>query len=73
MNKVLVIGDSCEDVFVYGNIERICPEAPVPVFIPTHTTKNPGMAKNVVTNFNSLGVDADIITNDNALKTYNPL
>ena len=41
MNKVLVIGDSCEDVFIYGDIERICPEAPVPVFTPTHTTKNP--------------------------------
>jgi len=30
--KILVIGDSCTDVFIYGDIERVCPEAPVPVF-----------------------------------------
>ena len=27
--RVLVIGDSCEDVFVYGDITRISPEAPI--------------------------------------------
>ena len=32
--KILVIGDSCHDVFVYGKCDRICPEAPVPVFTP---------------------------------------
>ena len=32
--KVLVVGDSCKDVVVYGDIERISPEAPVPVFAP---------------------------------------
>ena len=26
--RVLVIGDSCEDVFIYGEIERMSPEAP---------------------------------------------
>ena len=67
-DKILVIGDSCTDIFIYGDIERICPEAPVPVFIPTHTTKNPGMAKNVVMNFNTLGIDVDIITNNNEIK-----
>ena len=34
--NILVIGDSCKDVFIYGDIERISPEAPVPVFKPTH-------------------------------------
>ena len=66
--KILVVGDSCTDVFIYGDIERICPEAPVPVFKPTHTTENPGMSKNVVKNFESLGIDADIITNTNEIK-----
>ena len=33
---ILIVGDSCEDVFVYGDITRICPEAPIPVFVPTH-------------------------------------
>ena len=66
--KVLVIGDSCTDVFIYGDIERICPEAPVPVFKPTHTTKNSGMSKNVVANFKALGITVDIITNTNKIQ-----
>ena len=61
--NVLVIGDSCKDVFIYGDIERISPEAPVPVFKPTHTEKNDGMAKNVFNNLVSLGVDATLVTN----------
>ena len=36
--KILVIGDGCYDIFRYGNIDRICPEAPVPVFNPTKET-----------------------------------
>ena len=36
MSSILVIGDSCTDIFVYGKTDRICPEAPVPVFNPTH-------------------------------------
>lgn len=64
MNKVLVIGDSCVDVFEYGNCQRICPEAPVPVLIPTDTKSNSGMASNVYENLRALGVDCDIITND---------
>ena len=66
--KVLVIGDSCTDVFIYGDIKRICPEAPVPVFNPTDETENPGMASNVVENLKSLGCDTDIITNNNGIR-----
>ena len=36
--NILVIGDSCDDVFVYGVIERMSPEAPVPVLQPTNKT-----------------------------------
>ena len=61
--KVLVIGDSCIDKFIYCNIERICPEAPVPVMNPIRETSNPGMAHNVVKNLNSLNIEADLITN----------
>jgi len=60
---ILVIGDSCVDKFVYGDIERICPEAPVPVFRPTHSTQNQGMASNVAKNLESLGATVDIVTN----------
>ena len=37
--KILVIGDSCKDVFIYGTANRLCPEAPVPVFIPKRRLK----------------------------------
>ena len=63
--KVLVIGESCTDVFCYGNCERLCPDAPAPILNPTRTVQNPGMAMNVVRNIESLGVSCDIITNDN--------
>ena len=61
--KLLVIGDSCIDKFIYGTCERICPEAPVPVFNPIKVKKNGGMAKNVQANIEALDVDCDIITN----------
>jgi ADP-heptose synthase, bifunctional sugar kinase/adenylyltransferase len=33
--KVLVVGDTCSDVYLYGECKRMCPDAPVPVFVPT--------------------------------------
>ena len=42
---ILVIGDSCIDKFIYGKCNRLCPEAPVPVFLPSEFTTNPGMAQ----------------------------
>ena len=68
MSKVLVIGDSCKDVFIYGDINRVCPEAPVPVFNPTHQTENDWMAKNVVRNLEALGCDVELISNNNSIK-----
>jgi len=54
-NEILVIGDSCVDRFVYGRSERLCPDIPVPVFIPENTEENMGMAGNVYNNLVSLG------------------
>ena len=61
--KVLVIGDSCEDIFLYGKIERVSHEAPVPVIEPIDKTTNIGMAGNVANNLSSLGVDCYLATN----------
>ena len=55
VGKILILGENCTDVFQYGTSDRICPEAPVPVFIPGRTTTNSGMAGNVVENVKSLG------------------
>ena len=65
--KFLVIGDSCTDKFVYGKCERICPEAPVPVFNPVKEKTNGGMAANVQANVKALGVDCDLITHSNKI------
>ena len=65
--NVLVIGDSCEDVFIYGDIERISPEAPVPVFKPTHEESNGGMAKNVANNVEALDMHIHTVTNGNSI------
>ena len=69
--KVLIIGDSCKDVFVYGHIERLTPEAPVPVFNPNRELSNDGMAKNVANNLEALGCTIYTITNPNSINQNN--
>ena len=69
MKNVLVIGDGCKDVFQYGKCDRLCPEAPVPVFKPLRATNNNGMALNTYANLVALGVDCDIITTSGITKT----
>ena len=56
MGRILVIGDSCKDVHVYGKCERMCPDAPVPVFVPTKLKENLGMAGNFLGNGYFIGM-----------------
>jgi D-beta-D-heptose 7-phosphate kinase/D-beta-D-heptose 1-phosphate adenosyltransferase len=63
MARILVIGDSCKDVHVYGSCKRLAPDSPVPVFVPTEEKHNDGMAGNVYRNIISLGGNADLQTN----------
>jgi len=65
--KILVIGDSCKDIFRYGKVNRLAPEAPVPIIVPEKETSNPGMAGNVVANLKKLGASIDFITNKNEI------
>lgn len=60
MKKILVIGDFCVDCFVYGKTERLSPEAPVPVFIPTKSKINDGMAGNVAANLSKMSTEYQI-------------
>lgn len=55
--KVLVIGERCSDIFVYGDVNRLSPEAPIPVLIPKNIVTSEGMAKNVVNNLLSMSRD----------------
>jgi len=62
---ILVIGDSCRDIFVYCEADRLCPDVPVPVLRILNETENEGMAKNVQRNIHSFVPSCDIITNNN--------
>lgn len=53
--NILLIGDACEDTYTYGYVNRISPEAPVPVFEPHSTIHKDGMAGNVCKNLQALG------------------
>jgi len=52
--KITVIGEICNDIFIYGDTPRLCAEAPVPIFVPKNTKINSGMAGNVIENIKSL-------------------
>ena len=66
MSSILVIGETCRDVFVYCDSNRLCPEAPVPVLNIVDQRENPGMAGNVRRNIESLsGKVINITTNSN--------
>ena len=65
--KVLLIGDSCIDKYVYGEVKRLNPEAPVPVLNYTRSISTEGMAWNVFNNLNAFGVDVDMVTNDETI------
>jgi D-glycero-beta-D-manno-heptose-7-phosphate kinase len=63
--RVLVIGDSCKDIFVYGKCDRLAPASPVPVFVPLSSRENRGMAGNVYENLLSLHpLEVDLVTNE---------
>lgn len=61
--KILLLGDSCYDVYHYGEVKRISPEAPIPVFDLKYSEKKYGMASNVYENLKALGADVHIHTN----------
>ena len=53
--RILCAGDIMLDEFIYGRVNRISPEAPVPVFQTVRKTKMLGGAGNVVANLRTLG------------------
>ena len=59
--KVLVIGDLILDEFIWGDVSRISPEAPVPVVWVKKESFMPGGASNVANNLKSLGADVHLV------------
>ena len=60
--KVLVVGDVMLDRYWYGAVDRISPEAPVPVVRITHEEERNGGAANVAYNVVTLGAQASLLT-----------
>ena len=67
--KILLIGDNCIDVYQYGTVDRISPEAPVPVFKFSHEESRPGMAGNVYNNLVALGCNVYAVYGETSTKT----
>ena len=66
--KILLVGDSCKDLYYEGTCDRLSPEAPVPVLkVNTIVTKD-GMSSNIKTNMLSYGIDVDYFTNTEEIK-----
>jgi len=61
--KVLLVGDSCEDEYIYGNCTRISPEAPVPILNFNRVETKSGMAGNVCLNLQAFNLDITFLTN----------
>ena len=59
--RLLVVGDVMLDKYIWGEVGRISPEAPVPVVRATHQSQQPGGAANVAMNLSRLGARAEII------------
>ena len=60
--KVAVIGDVMLDTYWWGNVERISPEAPVPVVAVSKREKRIGGAGNVALNVQALGATVALLT-----------
>src|ERR1700678_726380 len=56
--KVLVVGDLMIDRYIIGDVDRISPEAPVPVLRHAQRYERPGGAANVAMNLSGLGCQA---------------
>ncbi|MGC2460788.1 MAG: D-glycero-beta-D-manno-heptose-7-phosphate kinase [Steroidobacteraceae bacterium] len=60
--RVLVVGDAMLDRYLFGSVDRISPEAPVPVVRVTRQEERLGGAANVALNIKALGAQATLIT-----------
>jgi D-beta-D-heptose 7-phosphate kinase/D-beta-D-heptose 1-phosphate adenosyltransferase len=68
-SRVLCVGDAMIDHYVYGRVERVSPEAPIPVLRVERENRKLGGAGNVLANLHALGAEACFISvtgNDSA-------
>lgn len=66
---ITVIGDYIKDIYVYGNVNRISPESPIPVFSEVSREIRDGGAGNVLNNIAALGTNVKKYFSYNSVKT----
>jgi bifunctional ADP-heptose synthase (sugar kinase/adenylyltransferase) len=59
--KILVLGDVMLDQYIYGSVNRISPEAPVPVMLREKTSLKAGGAANVALTIKALGAQPYLV------------
>ncbi len=59
--SILVVGDVMLDKYIHGSVDRVSPEAPVPVVHAKRRTRQPGGAGNVAMNVAGLGARATVV------------
>ena len=59
--KIVVIGETCIDKFIYCKINRLSPEAPVPILQPMYTKQNAGMSGNTMANIKALNPESKLL------------
>jgi len=60
--RILVVGDVMLDRYWYGEVERVSPEAPVPIVSVTDSDERPGGAANVARNAAALGAQVTLLS-----------
>lgn len=58
--KILLVGEICHDVYVFGDVNRLSPEAPVPVLKKTRKEYKQGMAGNVYKNIEEMASNSEV-------------
>jgi bifunctional ADP-heptose synthase (sugar kinase/adenylyltransferase) len=66
--KILLVGETCQDNYIFGSVNRISPEAPVPILDYIETKSSLGMSHNVKNNLESFGIFVNHITNKKLIK-----
>jgi D-beta-D-heptose 7-phosphate kinase/D-beta-D-heptose 1-phosphate adenosyltransferase len=66
--KIAVIGDFINDIYVYGTVEKISPESPIPIFKQQSIDLRNGGAGNVVANLKALGNETEFWYQNNSTK-----
>lgn len=60
--RVLIVGDLILDSYVRGDVERISPEAPIPVLAARHTDERLGGAGNVAANLRAMEAEVELVS-----------